>query len=179
MAELRLNLLERGLEIERFHASEDKQSTRDAVFDVIRRHLAGVRIDATVVDKRKTGPALRPAEYFYPRMLGYHLRYLLERFSLDDFGRVVIVTDTLPIQRKRKAIEKGVKQALARMLPARVNFSVLHHDSRSALGLQVADYCTWAIYRKWDREDERSYQVIASAVRSEFDIFRTGARLYY
>lgn len=179
LAELRFDLLEQGLDIERFHASDDKQATRNLVFGVIRECLPALRIDATIAEKRKTGPALRADDQFYPKMLGYHLRYLLEHTRIADYERIVVVTDTLPIQSKRKLIEKAVKQTLADMLPSDVPYQVLHHDSRSALGLQVADYCTWAIYRKWDRGDERSYKVIAPSVRSEFDIFRTGTRWYY
>lgn len=179
LAELRFDLLEQGLDIERFHASDDKQATRNLVFGVIRECLPALRIDATIAEKRKTGPALRADDQFYPKMLGYHLRYLLEQIRIAEYQRVVVVTDTLPIQSKRKLIEKAVKQTLADMLPSDVPYQVLHHDSRSALGLQVADYCTWAIYRKWDRGDERSYKVIEPAVRSEFDIFRTGTRWYY
>jgi|SRR5690242_137755 len=179
LAELRFDLLEQGLDIERFHASDDKQATRNLVFGVIRECLPTLRIDATIAEKRKTGPALRADDQFYPKMLGYHLRYLLEQIRIAEYQRVVVVTDTLPIQSKRKLIEKAVKQTLADMLPSDVPYQVLHHDSRSALGLQVADYCTWAIYRKWDRGDERSYKVIEPAVRSEFDIFRTGTRWYY
>lgn len=179
LAELRFDLLEQGLDIERFHASDDKQATRNLVFEVIRECLPALRIDATIAEKRKTGPALRADDQFYPKMLGYHLRYLLEHTRITDYERVVVVTDTLPMQSKRKLIEKAVKQTLADMLPSDVPYQVLHHDSRSALGLQVADYCTWAIYRKWDRGDERSYKVIEPAVRSEFDIFRTGTRWYY
>lgn len=179
LAELRFDLLEQGLDIERFHASDDKQSTRNLVFGVIRECLGAMRIDATIAEKRKTGPALRADDQFYPKMLGYHLRYLLQHIQVADYERVVVVTDALPIQRKRQLIEKAVKQTLADMLPSDVPYQVLHHDSRSAFALQVADYCTWAIYRKWDRADERSYNVIAPAVHSEFDIFRTGTRLYY
>ena len=179
LTELRLDLLEKGLDVERFHASEDAQSTRNAVFDVVKRHLGGMHIDATIVEKRKTGPALRADERFYPEMLGYHLSYVLKSFRLADFTRVVIVTDALPLQRKRKAIEKAVKQTLAKMLPADVPYSAHHHDSKSNLGLQVADYCTWAIYRKWDQGDQRSYNIISSAVRSEFDFFRRGVTFYY
>jgi len=179
LAELRFDLLEQGLDIERFHASDDKQNTRNLVFGVIRDCLPALRIDATIVEKRKTGPALRADDQFYPKMLGYHLRYLLDHIRIADYERVVVVTDALPIQRKRKLIEKAVKLTLADMLPSDVPYQVLHHDSRSALGLQVADYCTWAIYRKWDRGDERSYKVISTSVHSEFDIFRTGSRLYY
>jgi hypothetical protein len=179
LAELRLDLLEQRLDIECFHASENKQSTRNGVFSVIREHLDGIRIDATIIEKRKTEPAMRADDQFYPKMLAYHLRYLLDSVRIADYAQIVIVTDTLPIQRKRKAIEKAVKQTLSSMLPDNVPYQVLHHDTRSALGLQVADYCTWAIYRKWDGADERSYSAIAPAIRSEFDIFRTGARLYY
>lgn len=181
LAELRLDLLEQGLNIERFHASSDKQSTRNGVFGVIGGYLAGMRIDATIVEKCKTGPALRADERFYPEMLAYHLRHVLTPLHISDYGNVVIVTDTLPMQGKRKAVEKAVKQTLVKMLPEDVPYQIWHHDSRSALGLQVADYCTWAIYRKWNSqsEDLRSYNVIAPAVRSEFDIFRTGTRLYY
>lgn len=179
LAELRFDLLEQGLDIERFHASDDKQATRNLVFGVIRECLPTLRIDATIAEKRKTGPSLRADDQFYPKMLGYHLRYLLDQVRIAEYQRVVVVTDTLPIQSKRKLIEKAVKQTLADMLPSDVPYQVLHHDSRSALGLQVADYCTWAIYRKWDRGDERSYKVIEPAVRSEFDIFRTGTRWYY
>jgi hypothetical protein len=179
LAELRFDLLEQGLDIEHFHASDDKQSTRNLVFGVIRDCLGTMRIDATIAEKRKTGPALRADDQFYPKLLGYHLRYLLQHIQMADYERVVVVTDALPIQRKRQLIEKAVKQTLADMLPSDVPYQVLHHDSRSAFALQVADYCTWAIYRKWYRADERSYNVIAPAVRSEFDIFRTGTRLYY
>lgn len=181
LAELRLDLLERGLNIECFHASNDQQSTRNEVFGVIRDHLNGMRIDATVVEKCKTGPALRGDDQFYPKMLGYHLRHILESVRIADYANVIIITDALPHQKKRKAIEKSVKQTLADMLPDNVPYRVWHHDSRSALGLQLADYCTWAIYRKWNSggADLRSYNVIAPAVRSEFDIFQMGTRLYY
>ena len=181
LAELRLDLLERGLDIECFHASDDKQSTRNLVFSVIRDHLEAMRIDATIVEKRKTGPALRADDQFYPRMLGYHLRHILEARRIADYTNIVIVTDALPHQKKRRAIEKAVKLTLADMLSDDVPYRVLHHDSRSALGLQMADYCTWAIYRKWSTgfEDLRSYNVIAPAVCSEFDFFQRGTTLYY
>jgi hypothetical protein len=65
------------------------------------------------------------------------------------------------------------------MLPSGVTYSVLHHDSKSNFGLQIADYLTWAVYRKWDRNDSRSYDLIRKFVQSEFDIFRTGTTYYY
>jgi hypothetical protein len=43
-----------------FHASEDKQAIRDAVFAEIVRH--SFTIQATVMEKRKANPSIRPTE---------------------------------------------------------------------------------------------------------------------
>jgi hypothetical protein len=177
--DLKYSLVEQGLDIEYFHASEDRQAVRDQVFSIIQRSLKGLRIDSVVVEKRKTGPALWEETKFYPRMLGYLLRYMLERHPLDQYSEVIVFTDRIPVKGKRNAVEKTVKTTLANMLPRTARYRLLHHDSKSNFQLQVADYCNWAIYRKWSRGDSRSYDLIKAALKSEFDIFRTGTRLYY
>lgn len=179
LTELKYDLVELGTEIEYFHAAKDVQATRNRVFDIIQRHLASFRVDSLIVEKRKTGPALRAEERFYPEMLGYLLRYVIERHDLTHFAEVLVFTDRIPINRKREAIEKAIKAVLTEMLPKTLPYRVLHHDSKSNFDLQIADYCNWAIYRKWDRGDARSYQLIAPVIKSEFDIFRNGTRLYY
>lgn len=179
LIELKYDLAESGEELEYFHASEDTQSTRNAVFRIIQKHIAGVRIDVLVVDKRKVGPALRDVMKFYPRMIGYLLRYILNGVELAAFREVIVFTDRIPISRRREALEKSVKVTLAEMLPKSSRYRVVHHDSKSNYDLQIADYCNWAVYRKWDRQDLRHYNLISTAIRSEFDIFRTGTRLYY
>jgi hypothetical protein len=60
------------------------------------------------------------------------------------------------------------------MLPSTVRYRVLHHASKSNLDLQIADYCTWAIYRKWNGQDARSFQRVQPAVRREWDVLQTG-----
>ena len=179
LTELKYDLTELGTELEYFHASENAQPVRSRVFDVIRRNLDGVRIDALVVDKRKTGPALQIEEKFYVRMLGYLLKYILDQHDLSQFKEVLVFTDSIPIQKKRATIEKAIKTTLAGLLPPTARYRLLHHGSKSNLDLQIADYCTWAIYRKWNSADPRSYQHIQAAVTSEFDIFRLGTTLYY
>jgi hypothetical protein len=179
LTELKYDLVELGTNLEYFHASENAQPVRNRVFDIIQRNLDGVRVDALVVEKRKTGPALQPVENFYPRMLGYLLRHILEKHDLKLFQEVIVFTDSLPVQKKRDAVEKAIKTTLANLLPASARYRVLHHDSKSNFDLQIADYCTWALYRKWDKADERSYQHIQPAVRSEFDIFHAGTNFYY
>ncbi len=179
LTELKYELVEQGQEIEYFHASEDRQAVRDRVFAIIGRHLEGVRIDSLVIEKRKTGPALQAESQFYPRMLGYLLRHVLGNVSLDQYREVIVFTDAIPVNKRRNAVEKAVKQTLARMLPRSARYRLLHHDSKSNMDLQIVDYCNWAIYRKWNSGDERSHKLIRAAIASEFEFFRRGTRSYY
>jgi hypothetical protein len=138
-----------------------------------------MRIDALVVEKRKTHPSLQQEERFYPKMLGYFLRHALEVTDLKPYREVIVVTARLRSGRRSKGFEKAVKNTLRTMLPPGILWRVLHHPSACNFDLQIADYCSWAIYRKWDSGDARSYDLIAPAIRKEFDIFRRGGVLYY
>lgn len=174
LTELKYDLVERGMGLEYFHAAEDNQATRNQVFDIIQKNLADVAVDSIIVEKQKVAKALHADEQFYPKVLGTFLREMLKHYPLAEFAEVIVFTDSLPVQRKRVAVEKGVKLTLAAMLPATVRYRVLHHASKSNLDLQIADYCTWAIYRKWNIQDARSFQRIKTAVRREWDVLQAG-----
>ena len=131
-----------------------------------------------MVDKPKTGPALREDQRFYPEMLGYLLKYVLPRELLLGASQIIVITDRLPVMRKRRAVEKAIQQALADKLPS-IPHRILHHESATHYGLQVADFCNWAVYRKWERGERDAYDAIRPALRSEFDIFERGTRRYY
>jgi len=178
LAMLKYSLIEGGENLEYFHATEDRQTVRDQVFTIIQGHLQRMRLDTLVVEKRKTRPAIRDFEELYPRMLGYLLRYVL-RGHPRPHREVVIITDRIPVNKKRTAIEKAVKQALASWMPPNTHYCLFHHASMSSYGLQVADYCNWAIGIKWERGEMRSHILIQPAIHSEFDIFWRGTRLYY
>lgn len=177
--ELKYDLVEKGIGIEYFHAANDQQATRDEVFKIICNNLEGVLYDSVIVEKRKTGNSLQAIERFYPKMLGYLLRYVLGQHQLSAYKEIIVFTDRIPVQRKKKAVEKAIKETLAKMLPETARYRIYHHDSKSNFDLQVADYFNWATYRKWNIGDFRSYNRIKSTVRSEFDIFRTGIHCYY
>ncbi len=171
--------LEFGLNTEYFHCAEDNPWVRRRVFELIAAHLNDLRIDSLIVEKSKTNPALREDRRFYPEMLGYLLRYVVPKELSNDTDEVIVITDTIPVQKKRRAIEKAIRGTLAEMLPTGMRYRVLHHQSRSHYGLQVADYCCWAILRKWRRKETEHYDRIRPALRSEFDIFRSETKNYY
>lgn len=168
-----------SLDLEYFHAAEDMQLVRDQVFNVLSKHLKSFRVDSVIVDKRKTYPTLRSEERFYPRMMGYLLRYVFDGHSTASHPEVKVITDAIPVKSKRKIIAKAVKTTLSAMLTNRQSYSVSHRDSKSCFSLQAVDYFCWAISRKWEREDPRSHKLIRPAIVSEFDIFASGSSHHY
>lgn len=174
LSELKYDLLEEGPNIEYFHAAEDKQAVRNRVFALIAKSLDSLRIDTLVVEKSKIESPLQTIERFYPEMLGRLLRILFTSQRADLHDDVIIVTDSIPVKRQRRAVEKAVKKTLSRNLPEGLRYRMLHHASKSNFGLQIADYCNWAIFRKWERNDTRSYDLIKDALKSELHQYYEG-----
>lgn len=166
------------IEMEYFHCADDNKHVKGKIFSMLASSIPHASVDSVIIQKRKTGPALQPPEKFYPKMLGYLLKYAVERAS-RGVGEVVVITDRIPVAKKRNAIEKAVKTLLASELPAGTPYRVMHHSSRAHYGLQIADYFNWAIYRKWEHGDDSYCQSIKPQIRSEFEIFRRGTRYYY
>ena len=173
------DLIENGFPLEFFHCAEDNKPIRSKMLGLIKKYLAEFRIDSLIVEKRKTAPSLQEPTEFYPRMLGYLLAYVLRDYRSGQFSKIVIITDSIPEAKKRKAMEKSTKAILATMLSESTNHTILHHAAKSHYGLQIVDYCNWSIFRKWERSDNEHYSLIESAIRSEFDIFQTGTKKYY
>ena len=180
LKELKYDLLENDFDIEYYHAAEDKYQVRTIVFGAIKRNIERIRIDSLVVEKSKTNPNIRDVSVFYPMMLGFLLKYPLKFFSnLGLNKKLIIITDRIPIHKKRSAVEKAIKKTLSRMLSHNFEYKIFHHNSKSSLGLQIVDYCNWAVYRKWDKGEKIYYDLIKNSTRSEFDIFRFGTNHYY
>jgi len=180
-AVLRYDLLEtaQAPDVEYFHASEDRVPVRNAMFDLISSHAASIRVDSVVVEKRKAHPSVRGDRSFYPAHLTTLVRYVITGWGFHAvFPETLVFTDTIPHARKRKAIEGAVKATLKASLGGAA-FRLFHHASRAHIGLQVADYCCWGIYRKWARGEPTYYRRIQTAVRSEFDVYKQGQQYFY
>ena len=137
---LRQDMLRRGLDIEYFHASENKQDVRTEVFRALHEsHVAG-KIVALVVEKAAVPLAEREPVVFYTKFLRHTISHVIEHAE----GEHVIITDSIPIQKKRRAIEKALRSALAE---THARTMIYHHASKSHLELQCADYFGWAIWR--------------------------------
>jgi hypothetical protein len=161
LLDTRYDLLESGLDLQHFHASEDRQAVRDKVFGAIAEELSEYRTYSVVVRKDITAPSLRPPESLYPLAFEWLMNYILPRSCAGDVETIVVITDDLPEKKKRNAIEKGLKMALKPLIPPGKPYHLYHHQSRSDINLQIADYFGWAIYRKWENDDARSYNLVS------------------
>jgi len=180
LIDLKYDLWSLGTAIEYFHASEDKQSVRDRVFAVLSTNLSHFRFDSVIVEKRKTHRALQDDHSrFYRKMFDILIGYVLEG-SRDSASQIIVVTDHIPIKKKKRQIEKGIKTRLAGWAKLHGNsYSIQHVASKSDLNLQIVDYMNWAVYRRWSRHDNRSYSLIRPSIHSEFDVFQAGTVYYY
>jgi hypothetical protein len=167
LTEFKYDLIEFGINLEYFHASEDNKKVRDRVFQIIHSHLKNFRIDSMIVDKQTAKSFSRQSLRFYSRMLGELIRHILWDFDLSKFAEVIIITDQIPLTHRRQVVEKSIKQVLKEILPPNISYRIFHHESKSNLDLQVADYCSWAVFRKWERNDLHYFRMIQSAIKSE------------
>lgn len=175
LTNLKYDLWEKDVNFEYFHATEDTQLTRDEVFKILSKHCRKFTINSIVVEKRKTHPYLQDDARFFQKTFEILLNYILSR-NTDAYKKIIIVTDNIPIRKNRRNIEKAIKQFISSWS---VEYKILHYSSKSDINLQIVDYFNWAIFRKWERNDLRSYNLIKKVVKSEFDVFRMGQQYFY
>lgn len=160
-----------------FHATEDKQLIRDEVFDLISHH--SFNFDITLLEKSKAKPHLRNTEQaFYKYAWYYHFRILALR-EVESGDSLFVVASEIGTKKSRATFRAAVNDVLSQCISYRVPRVLAFWPNFSDPCLQVADYCTWAISRKYERNDVRSYDLIRNKIRSEFDIFEKGRTHYY
>ncbi len=174
--QLRRDLTRQGWDLSRgFHATEDKQRVRDAVFQLINDH--DFRIDATIFEKAMTIPNVRENSVaFYKRAWFFHMKHVMPRIAspADD---VLVIGASISLnwkaQNAREAMTEAIEEA-SHPIP----FTTASWSASSEPCLPFADYCWWALQRKWERNDIRSYNLIQRKIQSEFDIF-SGQEPFY
>jgi len=183
LVELRRDLAWNGISTSgEFHATTDAQVVRDAVFALIQQGIAqgGIRIDATVFEKRKTQNHLRvDPDRFYKTAFYLHLSRIWPAFA-RQYTEVMVVCAAYGTKKRSQIHEDGIKDIVKQLswqIPAQYGVWPAMSDPC----LQIADYCSWAIQRRWEtnHKDMRSHALIAPAICSENDYFRYGNVYYY
>jgi hypothetical protein len=159
-----------------FHASEDKQAVRDEVFDLI-RGSDGINVQATIMEKCKAQPQVKTSEArFYKYGWLYLLRHGISG-KLARYDEVLITAASIGTRNRRKAFKSAVNDVTQQTVTK--TWRTAFFPASTDPCLQIADYCTWAIQRKWERDDSRSFNLIRRKVDYEYDLFERGSTRYY
>lgn len=177
LLELRREMAWQSIALEStFHATEDTQIVRDEVFRLLQ--TLDFRIDATILEKRKAQPHLhKNPEYFYKLAWYMHMKYVAPTI-VKKKDELLVVAASIGTKKRQKGVRLGIADVINQSAPVS-QWEVAFWPSNSDPCLQIADYCTWAIQRKWEKNDDRSYKLIEDKIVSEYDIFRFGNTYYY
>jgi hypothetical protein len=174
--QLRRELGWRGVHLDRvFHATEDPHAVRDEVFDVLSH--GKFRIDATILEKSKAQPHLHAERALYKMAWYLHFKHVAPAVATTA-DRMFVVASSLGTKKKRASFHTAVDDVVEQVSPCS-SHRVAFWPADSDPCLQVVDYCVWAIQRKWERADSRSYDLIADKIESEFDVWSIGQTHYY
>jgi len=131
-----------------------------------------------ILDKPKAYPTTRRSdERFYKHAWYYHLKYLVPT-AAEPNDEIMLIAASLGQKKKREAFFGAVKDIVAQVSPGNAIRTAFWPACADPC-LQVADYCAWAIQRKWELGDSRSYELIRRKIRSEYDLFARGQKVFY
>lgn len=191
LLQLHYKILNDGINQEYFHATEDKQIVRDQVFGILNSLQYDIEVHSVVAQKNKANPSLYREEYykkgklikrvvgadFYQRVCRTLLQYVFHRSDFQDVNKIVVVLGAIFTKEKQSFVLKTLKHYLKKRFEK--PFEIYFHQAKADLNCQLADYCGWAIAIKWERGENRSFNLIQDKVKSEYEIFVKGDTEYY
>jgi len=154
---------DRRLNIESFHACKDNKYIREEIFNIISTFDEKfVKAYSYILEKPKVNPDMRnQKDEFYIDNLTYAIKNLLDILEIDK--NFIIITDRLPINKDEKQKIKALKEGVAQYLDSKdltIRYDIFHHCSASSVNLQIVDYISWAIFRKYEHGEDTSYKKI-------------------
>jgi hypothetical protein len=166
---------ERGLG-DYFHATSDTQAIRDRVFETALQHRW--RVQATICEKAKARPQVRKTKArFYKYPWYYHLKHSLAR-HIKPTDRFLVTAASIGTKKERETFCNDLDDVMQQNLAPNC-WAVDFRPARTDPCLQLADYCCWAISRKWERGDNRSFDLISDRITYEYELWKHSTTLYY
>ncbi len=150
----------------KFHASEDKQVVRNLFFESF-CDLDHIFAHSVFVEKNKLKSDHQSPENFYPLLITSLIDLI---FESQKFSSLCIFLDRIPMKSKTNILKKEIYSRIKFNRPE-MSFRLFFVESCSNIYLQISDYINWAIFKKLEKCDLRSYELITDLLRrSEIDI---------
>ncbi len=159
-----------------FHATEDKQVVRDRVFAELLNHK--FKVQATVMEKSKAQPHVRESRArFYQYPWYYHFKHSISSKVPSD-AKLLVTAASIGNRKEKLSFSNALDDVMKQTLRPE-SWTVDFRPSSCDPCLQVADYCAWAIQRKWELGKSTAYDLISDRVAYEYELWRHGSRHYY
>jgi hypothetical protein len=164
-----------------FHATANPKKMRHIFFTMLKDYDFNFRVDALLIEKRKLNPTLRIQREFYSKMIHYLLKYVFDPRGVNilNFKNLQIFVSKFKAPKgQNKILENAIKGEIKR-ISKNIPFQIVFHPSETHPYFQIVDYFCWAIYKKYENNDNTYYDMIKKYIFSEFDIFKLGYYFYY
>ena len=177
LLDLRRELVWEGLKLgEYFHAATDSQGVRNRVFAVLCQQ--DFEIQATIMEKSKAQSQVRQSNHrFYQYGWYYHFKHGMARY-IGAASEFVITAASIGTKKGQIVFTDAVNDVVSQTIRRR-QWKTAFWPAGTDPCLQMVDYCTWAIQRKWERDDDRSYALIQNRIVYEYDLWAKGTSHYY
>jgi hypothetical protein len=163
-----------------FHCCKDRPAIRERVFDL----LAGLDfgIYAQVMEKSKAQPHIRNSKArFYKHGWFFLFKHVAPKLVSKD-SHLMVTAASLGSKGEQTAFTEAVNDAIQQTVPIKREQWVTDFPQAAADPcLQIADYCAWALQRKWESggRDLKSYAAIQPKIKHEYDFWRHGTHHFY
>ena len=174
---LRRDLVRKGALLgDYFHATEDRQEARDLVFETMLSYP--FKVQATICEKSKAQPHVRDSKaIFYKYPWFYHFKHGIAN-RLEPESQLLVTAASIGTRKEKTTFRSALDDVMVQAV-RRGSWAVDFRPCATDPCLQVADYCAWAVQRKWERGDTRSYDMIASRITYEYELWKNGTVHYY
>lgn len=175
MQELKYDLFAQGSSDLEFHATDNTYATRQAVYRTIQGLAGKIQVHTIWLDKHYAHPKLQNDVAMFS-MFGTAMGRWIMSVPGNDYDQVVLVFDSVLTGKNRGAFTAKVVPELKKL---GVSYRLLFHPVKSDLNGQIADYYSWAMFRKLESNDPRPCEQLAGPHWDDFNLFNQGTTLYY
>lgn len=172
---LKYSHLKDDVDIQYFHASEDKQHVRDKVIDRLQRMTNTLKVHYIYAQKNKAYPALQYSASFYGKLGTTLIKFILE-WKATPYTEVVIVFDKALPKKDQKAFLGEIKPALKKIGKP---YHIYFHQTLLDFNGQIADYFAWSKYVSLEKGEMRPLNSLSGVSMTHFDLFARGKKEWY
>jgi hypothetical protein len=107
------------------------------------------------------------------KLYNFLSRFLLEKLPLSTVERnVEMVVDRSKNKKETKDFNQYLFNQVEALLPLNTAFDISHLSSVESAELQAADLFCWGIFRKYERADEKWYDIFKDKISYETEYLR-------